>query len=121
MADEEGISKSTVQRSFPLFGVKPHLSKTFNLSNDSFFIVKARDITGLYLNPPDHAFVICVDEKTEIQTLDRTQPILPLGFGYTEAYAHDYICHGTTTLYAALDVASDKVPATCRKRHRHQE
>ena len=121
MADEEGISKSTVQRWFSLFGVKPHLSKTFKLSSDPFFIEKVRDITGLYLNPPGHAVVICVDEKTQIQALDRTQPILPFGFGYAEGYTHDYIRHGTTTLFAALDVASGKVTARCRKRHRHQE
>ena len=121
MADEEGVSKSTVQRWFSLFGVKPHLSKAFKLSNDPFFIEKVRDITGLYLNPPDHAVVICVDEKTQIQALDRTQPILPLGFGYAEGYTHDYIRHGTTTLFAALDVGSGKVTARCHKRHRHQE
>ena len=121
MADEEGISKSTVQRWFSLFGVKPHLSKTFKLSNDPFFIEKVRDITGLYLNPPDHAVVICVDEKTQIQALDRTQPIQPLGFGCAEGYTHDYIRHRTTTLFAALEVASGKVTTRCHKRHRHQE
>ena len=117
----EGISRSTVQRWFSLFGVKPHLAKTFKLSNDPFFIEKVRDITGLYLNPPDHALVLCVDEKSQIQALDRTQPTLPLGLGYVEGYTHDYIRHGTTTLFAALDIATGKVIAQCKKRHRHQD
>ena len=117
----EGISKTTVQRWFALFGVKPHLAKTFNLSTDPFFIDKVRDIVGLYLNPPDHAMVLCVDEKSQIQALNRTQPILPMGLGYVEGYTHDYVRHGTTTLFAALDVATGRVLAQCRKRHRHEE
>ena len=121
MADAEDVSKSTVQRWFALFGVKPHLAETFKLSNDPFFIEKVRDVTGLYLNPPDHAVVLCVDEKTRIQAPDRTQPALPMGLGYAEGYTHDYVRHGTTTLFAALDVATGKVIARCRKRHRHQE
>ena len=120
MADAEGVSKSTVQRWFDLFGVKPHLPETFKLSNDPFFIEKVRDVTGLYLNPPDHAAVLCVDEKTQIQALDRTQPALPMGLGYAAGYTHNYVRHGTTTLFAALDVATGKGIARCRKRHRHQ-
>ena len=97
----EGIGKSTVQRWFALFGVKPHRAKTFKLSTDPFFIEKVRDIVGLYLNPPDHAMVLCVDEKSQIQALNRTQPTLPMGLGYVEGYTHDYVRHGTTTLFAA--------------------
>ncbi len=108
----EAVSKSTVQRWFALFGIKPHLSDTFKLSSDPFFVEKVRDI--LYLNPPDHAVVLCVDEKSQIQALDRTQPTLPMG--YVEGYTHDY---GTTTLFAALDMATGKVIGRCSKRHRH--
>ena len=121
MGAVEGISASTVSRWFRLFGVKPHLTKTFKLSTDPFFIEKVRDITGLYLNPPDHAMVLCVDEKSQIQALDRTQPKLPMGLGYVEGYTHDYLRHGTTTLFAALDIATGKVIAKCKARHRHQE
>ena len=116
-----GISKSTVQRWFALFGVKPHLAKTFKLSTDPFFIEKVRDIVGLYLNPPDHAMVLCVDEKSQIQALNRTQPRLPMGLGHVEGYTHDYVRHGTTTLFAALDIATGRVLSQCRKRHRHEE
>ena len=104
-----------------LFGVKPHLSDSFKLSGDPFFIEKVRDVTGLYLNPPDNAMVLCVDEKSQIQALNRTQPTLPMGLGYVEGYTHDYIRHGTTTLFAALDVATGKILGKCSKRHRHQE
>ncbi len=117
----EGIAKSTVQRWLALFGVKPHLAKTFKLSTDPFFIEKVRDIVGLYLNPPDHAMVLCVDEKSQIQALNRTQPTLPMGLGYAEGYTHDYVRHGTTTLFAALDIATGEVFGLCRKRHRHEE
>ena len=109
MAEAEGVSKSTVQRWFAQFGVKPHLAETLKLSNDPFFIKKVRDITGLYLNPPDHAVMLCVDEKTRIQAPDRTQPVLPMGLGCAEGYTYDYLRHGTTTLFAALDVATGKV------------
>jgi putative transposase len=104
-----------------LFGVQPHRSKTFKLSNDPALVDKVRDIVGLYLNPPDNAVVLCVDEKTQIQALERTQPILPLGLGYSEGVTHDYIRHGTTTVFAALDIANGQVIAQCRQRHRHQE
>ena len=116
-----GVSKSTVQRWFNLFGVQPHRQRHFKLSNDPFFIEKVRDIVGLYLNPPDHAVVLCVDEKTQVQALQRTQPMLPMGLGYVEGVTHDYIRHGTTTLFAALDVATGEVITQCKARHRHQE
>ena len=121
MAEHTGISKSTVQRWFDLFGVQPHRQRHFKLSNDPFFIEKVRDIVGLYLNPPDHAVVLCVDEKSQIQALQRTQPVLPMGLGYVEGVTHDYIRHGTTTLFAALDVATGEVLTQCKQRHRHQE
>ena len=121
MAQHTGISKSTVQRWFHLFGVQPHRQRHFKLSNDPFFIEKVRDIVGLYLNPPDHAVVLCVDEKTQIQALQRTQPMLPMGLGYVEGVTHDYVRHGTTTLFAALDVATGEVLTQCQHRHRHQE
>jgi transposase len=121
MAEQTGISKSTVQRWFNLFGVQPHRSRSFKLSNDPFFIEKVRDIVGLYLNPPDHALVLCVDEKSQIQALDRTQPMLPMGLGYVEGVTHDYVRHGTTTLFAALDIANGEVITQCKARHRHQE
>ena len=120
-ADATGIAKSTVQRYFALFGVQPHRTATFKLSNDAFFVEKVRDIVGLYLNPPDHALVLCVDEKSQIQALERTQPMLPMGLGYVEGITHDYVRHGTTTLFAALNVQSGDVIAQCKPRHRHQE
>ena len=101
----------TMRRWSSLFGVKPHLTQTFKLSNDPYFIEKVPDITGLYLNLPDYALVVCVDEKSQIQALDRTQFTLPMDLGYCESYTHDNIRHGTTTLFAALDVASGKVIA----------
>jgi putative transposase len=121
LADTTGVSKSTVQRYLALFGVRPHRSKSFKLSTDPFFIEKVRDIVGLYLNPPDHALVVCVDEKSQVQALERTQPVLPMGLGYLEGVTHDYYRHGTTTLFAALDVANGQVLAQCKPRHRHQE
>jgi len=120
-AAKTGISKSTVQRYFQLFGVQPHRTKGFKLSPDPFFIEKVRDIVGLYLNPPDHALVLSVDEKSQIQALERTAPLLPMGLGYVEGVTHDYLRHGTTTLFAALDVQSGDVFAQCKRRHRHQE
>ena len=121
MSEHCGVSKSTVARWFDLFGVQPHRQRTFKLSNDPFFIEKVRDIVGLYLNPPDHAVVLCVDEKSQIQALERTQPMLPMGLGYVEGVTHDYVRHGTTTLFAALDVATGEVLSQCKPRHRHQE
>lgn len=121
VAKETKLSKSTVQRAWKAFGIQPHRQKHFKLSNDPFFVEKVRDIVGLYLNPPDKAMVLCVDEKSQIQALDRTQPLLPLGLGYVEGVTHDYIRHGTTTLFAALDIASGNVLTQCKARHRHQE
>lgn len=120
-AGESEISKSMVHRVWKAFGVQPHRQKHFKLSTDAFFVEKVVDITGLYLNPPEHAMVLCVDEKSQTQALERTQPLLPLGLGYVEGVTHDYIRHGTTTLFAALDVATGQVIAQCKPRHRHQE
>jgi putative transposase len=120
-ADSNGLSKSTVHRVFRAFAVQPHRTKNFKLSSDPFFIEKVRDVVGLYLNPPDHAIVLSVDEKSQIQALDRTQPVLPMGLGYVEGVTHDYVRHGTTTLFAALDIASGTVLTECKARHRHQE
>ena len=121
VAATTGISKSAVQRYFALFGVQPHRAKSFTLSTDPFFVEKVRDIAGLDLNPPDKALVLCVDEKSQIQALERAQPVLPLGLGYLQGVTHHYIRHGTATLFAALDVRSGVVLAQCRRRHRHQE
>lgn len=121
VAEETGIAKNTVHRFFKLFGLQPHRSKSFKLSTDPFFVEKVRDIVGLYLNPPDKALVLCVDEKSQCQALERTQPVLPMGLGYVEGVTHDYYRHGTTTLFAALDVASGQVISQCKARHRHQE
>jgi transposase len=116
-----GISKSSVQRYFQAFGIQPHKTKSFKLSTDPYFVEKVRDIVGLYLNPPEHAAVLCVDEKSQIQALERTQPVLPMGLGYVEGVTHDYFRHGTTTLFAALDTANGTVLTDCKPRHRHQE
>lgn len=121
LAHDTGISKSTVQRMLAAFHIQPHRQKHFKLSTDPFFIEKVRDIVGLYLDPPDKALVLCVDEKSQIQALERTQPLLPLGLGYVEGVTHDYVRHGTTTLFAALDIASGEVITQCKPRHRHQE
>jgi len=120
-ATKTGISKSTVQRYFTLFGVQPHRTTGFKLSADPFFVEKVRDIVGLYLNPPDTAVVLAVDEKSQIQALERTAPLLPMGLGYVEGVSHDYVRHGTTTLFAALDVRRGEVFTQCKRRHRHQE
>ncbi len=121
IAAETKLSKSSVQRVWKAFGVQPHRQKHFKISTDPFFVEKVRDIVGLYLNPPDHAVVLCVDEKSQIQALDRTAPLLPLGLGYVEGVTHDYVRHGTTTLFAALDIATGRVLTQCKQRHRHQE
>ena len=115
------IPKSTVGRYFALFGLQPHRSKSFKLSTDPFFVEKVRDVVGLYLNPPDKALVLCVDEKSQVQALERTQPVLPIGLGYVEGVTHDYYRHGTTTLFAALNVLDGSVISQCKPRHRHQE
>lgn len=116
-----GISHTSVQRIWKAHGLKPHLVKTFKLSNDKHFVEKVTDIVGLYLDPPDKALVLAVDEKSQIQALDRTQPGLPIKKGRAGTMTHDYKRHGTTTLFAALDVASGRVIGECMKRHRHQE
>ena len=121
MAAQSRLSKSTVHRIWKAFGLQPHRQRHFKLSTDPFFVEKVRDIAGLYLNPPDNALVLCVDEKSQIQALDRSQPLLPLGLGYAEGVTHDYVRHGTTTLFAALDIATGTVITRCRQRHRHQE
>jgi putative transposase len=102
-----------VTRYFALFGLQPHRSKSFKLSTDLLFVEKVRDIVGLYLNPPDNALVLCVDEKSQVQALERTRPVLPMGLGYVEGVTHDYLRHGTTTLFAALDVLSGAVISQC--------
>lgn len=121
IAEETNLSKSTVHRMWKAFNLQPHRQKHFTLSTDIFFVEKVRDIVGLYLNPPDKAMVLCVDEKSQIQALDRTQPVLPMGLGYVEGITHQYKRHGTLTLFAALDLATGEVIAQCKKRHRHQE
>jgi transposase len=121
LAKAVGLSHSSVQRIWTAHGLKPHLTKTFKLSTDPQFSEKVQDIVGLYLDPPDKALVLCVDEKSQIQALDRTQPGLPLKTGRAGTLTHDYKRHGTTTLFAALDVATGKVIGRCLKRHRHQE
>jgi putative transposase len=121
IASQTHLSKSTVHRIWHAFGLQPHRQKHFKLSTDPFFVEKVRDIVGLYLNPPENAVVLCVDEKSQIQALERSQPMLPMGLGYVEGVTHDYLRHGTTTLFAALDTAQGKVITQCRKRHRHQE
>lgn len=120
-AAEASISKDMAHRLFRAASIAPHRSRSFKLSNDPAFVEKVRDITGLYLNPPDHALVLCVDEKRQIQALERTQPLLPMGLGYVEGVTHDYVRHGTTTLFAALDVANGQVISRVRAQHRHQE
>jgi transposase len=121
MAKISGVSKASVQRIWDAHGLKPHLVKTFKLSNDPHFIEKLEDVIGLYMNPPEHALVFCIDEKSQIQALDRTQPGLPMKKGRQGTLTHDYKRNGTTTLFAALDVLKGEVIGQCMKRHRHQE
>ncbi len=121
MARETRLSHPTVHRIWQAFGLQPHRQRHFKFSTDPFFVEKVRDIVGLYLNPPEKAVVLCVDEKSQIQALDRTQPMLPMGLGYVEGVTHEYERQGTTTLFAALDVANGKVLAQCKRLHRHQE
>ena len=121
MAAAEGVSEATVRRVWREHGLKPHRVKSFKLSNDKRFAEKLDDIVGLYLSPPEHAIVLSCDEKSQIQALDRTQPSLPLKTGRVTTMTHDYVRHGTTTLFAALSTIDGKVISTCMKRHRHQE
>lgn len=121
MAKAAGISHRSVQRIWAAHGLKPHRTRTFKLSEDPQFAAKVRDIVGLYLNPPEHALVLSVDEKSQIQALKRSQPGLPMRSGYCETMTHDYKRHGTTTLFAALNVLDGRVIGQCMLRHRHQE
>ena len=121
MAAAAGISYSSVQRIWRAHGLKPHLLKTFKVSRDKHFAAKVEDVVGLYLNPPDKALVLCVDEKSQIQALDRTQPGLPMKKGRAGTMTHDYKRNGTTTLFAALNMLDGKVIGTCMPRHRHRE
>lgn len=121
LARELGLSQTAVVRIWHAFGLKPHRRSSFKLSSDPFFVEKVRDIVGLYMAPSERAIVLCVDEKSQVQALDRTQPVQPLLPGRSEKVSHDYVRHGTTSLFAALDVATGKVIGTCQRRHRHQE
>jgi len=121
MAAAEGVSEKTVRRIWKRHGLKPHAIRSFKLSNDKQFATKLEDVVGLYLNPPEHALVLSCDEKSQIQALDRTQPLLPMGENLPETRTHDYIRNGTTTLFAALNTLDGKVIHTCMPRHRHQE
>ena len=121
MAKVAGVSQSSVQRIWSANGIKPHLVRTFKLSKDPKFEEKLVDVVGLYQDPPENAMVLCVDEKSQVQALDRTQPGLPMKNGRCGTMTHDYKRHGTTTLFAALDVLTGKVIGSCKKRHRHEE
>ena len=121
MAKRSGLSKSTVGRIWKAFRLKPHLAETFKLSSDPQFIDKVREVVGLYLDPPEHALVLCVDEKSQVQALDRSQPVLPMMPGMPQRRTHDYARNGITSLFAALDVASGKVIGSIHRRHRSVE
>jgi transposase len=121
MAAAAGVSYSSVQRIWRAHGLKPHLVETFKVSRDKNFAAKVEDVVGLYLDPPDRALVFCVDEKSQIQALDRTQPGLPMKKGRAGTMTHDYKRNGTTTLFAALNMLNGKVIGTCMPRHRHRE
>jgi transposase len=121
LAQAKGVSKSTIHRAWQDHGLKPHLSKSFKLSRDPKFLEKLTDVVGVYLTPPQNAVVLCVDEKSQIQALDRTQPGLPLKPGRCGTYTHDYKRNGTTTLFAALQLVEGRVIGQCYARHRHQE
>src|SRR5208283_2204909 len=121
LAKRTGLSRASIHRIWRAFSLAPHRTETFKLSKDPLFIDKVRDIVGLYLDPPDRAMVLCVDEKSQIQALDRTAPLLPMRPGQIERRTHDYIRHGTTSLFAALDVKSGTVIGECRRRHRALE
>ena len=121
MARRTGMTQTAISRIWRAFGLQPHRSETFKLSKDPLFIEKVRDIVGLYLNPPDRALVLCVDEKSQIQALDRTAPLLPMRPGQVERRTHDYVRHGTTSLFAALDTKTGQVLAACQPRQRSAE
>ena len=121
MARASGVSVSSVQRIWRAFGLQPHRHETFKLSTDPQFVPKVRDVVGLYVSPPEHAVVLCVDEKSQIQALDRSQAVMPMRPGQVERRSHDYTRHGTTSLFAALDIATGKVIGKCYPRHRAEE
>jgi transposase len=121
MAQTSGVSRSTVHRIWRAFGLQPHRTETFTLSADPLFVEKVRDIVGLYLHPPDKALVLCVDKKAQIQALDRTRPLLPMRPGQVERRTHDYRRHGTTSLFAALEVKTGRVIGQLHQRHRARE
>ena len=121
LAARLGIGDATVARAWREYGVQPWRAETFKFSTDPELVAKVTDVVGLYLTPPENAIVLCVDEKSQIQALDRTQPILPMTEGKIERRTHDYVRHGTTTLFAALEIATGHVTAACKPRHRHQE
>jgi transposase len=121
MAQKTGLSQSAIVRIWRAFGLQPHRVENFKFSKDPQFVEKVRDIVGLYLNPPDRAIVLCVDEKSQVQALNRTQPILPLAPGVPARQSNDYERHGVTSLFAAMDVASGVTISSCYRRHRHQE
>ena len=121
MAQAAGLSQTAVGRIWRAFGLKPHRSETFKLSADPYFVEEVRDVVGLYMSPPERAIVLCVDEKSQVQALDRTQPLLPMRPGQVERRTHDYTRHGTVSLFAALDTATGKVIGQCFPRHRGAE
>jgi transposase len=121
LAARLGLSHQSIARIWHAFGLQPHRTEVFNLSRDPHFVAKVRDVVGLYLNPPDNALVLCVDEKSQIQALERAQPILPLRPGRPQRHSHDYFRHGTTSLFAALDVATGRVIGSIKPRHRSRE
>jgi len=121
LAKKLGVSQSSVSRVWRAFKLQPHRQGSFTLSTDDFFVEKVRDVVGLYMNPPDNAIVLCVDEKSQIQALERSQPVLPMVFGKPARKTHTYLRHGTTTLFAALDIATGKVIGECHRRHRAVE
>jgi transposase len=118
LAEKLGVSQSSVSRVWRAFKLQPHRTSTFTLSTDDFFVEKVRDVVGLYMNPPDHAVVLCVDEKSQVQALERGQPVLPMVFGQPERRTPQYLRHGTTTLFAALDISTGAVIGECHRRHR---
>jgi len=121
MAQKTGLSQTAIVRIWRAFGLQPHRVENFKFSKDPLFVEKVRDIVGLYMNPPDHAIVLCVDAKSQVQALNRTQPILPPAPGVPARQSHDYERHGVTSLFAAMDVASGVTISNCYRRHRHQE
>src|SRR5947209_9890646 len=121
MAEAVGLSQSAIVRVWHAFGLKPHLREAFKLSSDPFFVEKVRDVVGLYMSPPENAIVLSVDEKSQVQALDRTQPLLPMAPGQAERGTPDYVRNGTTSLFAALNIATGAVIGKCYRRHRQQE